>query len=380
MKIDLRYGCNPHQGQAAVSHDSAPLTVLNGAASYINLMDALGAWQLVRELREATGKAAAASFKHVSPAGAAICGELTDEYVSSQFLRNTELSDVANAYVRARGGDRMCSFGDAAAVSEVVDESLANLLATEVSDLLIAPGFEPAALDILKQKKKGNYLLLQIDPEYRAPALESREVYGFTFTQERNHEPFTPAMFGDLPGRAVDSLLVASIAMKYTQSNSIAVACDGQIIGIGAGQQSRIHCTRLACDKADKWMLQSHPRVLALPFRKGTRKVDKANIVDQFLLWDDLSGREQADLTALLDGTPEPISRDEREDWIKRFDPVVLSSDAYIPFRDNIDRAARSNVRYVAHTSGSMRDGEVAAAAAEYGMAVVETGIRAFLH
>ena len=380
MKIDLRYGCNPHQGQAAVSHTAAPLSVLNGTASYINLLDALGAWQLVRELSQATGKASAASFKHVSPAGAAIAGDLSDEFIASQFLRNADLSDVANAYVRARGGDRMCSFGDAAAVSEVVDESLANLLGSEVSDLLIAPGFEPAALEILKKKKKGGYLLLQIDPGYEAPALESREVFGFTFTQERNHEPFTRAIFGDIPERAADSLLVASIALKYTQSNSIAVACDGQVIGVGAGQQSRIHCTRLACDKADKWMLQSHPKVLELPFQKGTRKVDKANIVDQFLLWDELSDRERSDLGAQLDGTPDPLTAAEREAWVKQYQPVVLASDAFIPFRDNIDRAARSNVRYVAHTGGSVRDDDVATAAAEYGMVTVATGIRAFLH
>ncbi|MBS05327.1 MAG: 5-aminoimidazole-4-carboxamide ribonucleotide transformylase [Gammaproteobacteria bacterium] len=380
MKIDLRYGCNPHQGQASVSHDAGPLRVRNGAASYINLLDALGAWQLVRELKEVTGKAAAASFKHVSPAGAAISGELSERFVRSQFLRNTDLSDVANAYVRARGGDRMCSFGDAAAVSEVVDESLANVLASEVSDLLIAPGFEPAALETLKKKKKGAYLLLEIDPDYEGPELEHREVFGFSFTQERNRERFTRAMFDGLPDAAAESLLVASVALKYTQSNSVAVACEGQVIGIGAGQQSRIHCTRLACDKADKWMLQSHPNVLGLPFKSGTRKVDKANIVDQFLLYDELSDRERADLGARLDGTPSPLTREDRRAWIEQFDSLVLASDAYIPFRDNIDRAAHSNVRYVGHPGGSVRDEEVAEAATEYGIAIAETGIRSFLH
>ena len=380
MKIDLRYGCNPHQGQASVSHGGGPLTVRNGAASYINLLDALGAWQLVRELKQATGKAAAASFKHVSPAGAAIAGELSDRFVRSQFLRNTDLSDVANAYVRARGGDRMCSFGDAAAVSEVVDESLANVLASEVSDLLIAPGFEPAALETLAKKKKGAYLLLEIDPEYSAPEVEQREVFGFTFTQERNSKEFTADLFQGMPDAAADSLLVASIALKYTQSNSVAVACDGQVIGIGAGQQSRIHCTRLACDKADKWMLQSHPKVLGLPFKQGTKKVDKANIVDQFLLFDELSDRERADLAGRLDAAPEPLAREDRRAWIDHFEGVVLASDAYIPFRDNIDRAAHSNVRYVGHPGGSVRDEEVAEAAAEYGIAIAETGIRAFLH
>ncbi len=380
MKIDLRYGCNPHQGQASVTHGASPLQVLNGSASYINLLDALGAWQLVRELKLATGKPGAASFKHVSPAGAAVSGTLSDQFVQSQFLGGRDYSDVANAYVRARGGDRMCSFGDAAAVSDVVDESLAGVLAKEVSDLIIAPGYEPAALEVLKKKKKGAYLILQMDPDYEAPATETREVFGFSFVQERNHKLFTRDMFGGLPEGAVESLIVASVALKYAQSNSVAVAHDGQVIGLGAGQQSRIHCTRLACEKAEKWMLQAHPRVLALPFKPRTPKVEKANIVDQYLLFDALSERERADLYGRLEAAPDPISVQEKRVWLASFDGLALSSDAYIPFRDNIDRAAHSNIRFIAHPGGSVRDEEVRLAADEYGIQIAETGVRCFLH
>ena len=267
MHINLKYGCNPHQGRSTFSGEG--LQVLNGTPGYINLLDALGAWQLVKELKSATGVASAASFKHLSPAGAAIAKPLQDAYCRSQFRENGQLSAVATAYVRARGGDRMCSYGDAAAVSDPVDVSLAEVLKVEVSDLIIAPAYDPQALAMLKRKKRGNYLILQMDPEYDAPELERRELYGFTFEQERNTVSVTPQTFlgaTDLTDAQVENLLVATIALKYTQSNSVAVAYDGQVIGVGAGQQSRIHFTRLACDDADKWLLQPHPPVLQLPF------------------------------------------------------------------------------------------------------------------
>jgi phosphoribosylaminoimidazolecarboxamide formyltransferase/IMP cyclohydrolase len=306
MNITLKYGCNPHQGNATLGHPDSPLTLLNGQPGYINLLDALTAWQLVRELAAASGLPAAASFKHVSPAGAAVAGPITPEFARSQFLKTTDLSPVASAYARARGGDRMCSFGDALAVSETVDASLAELLRTEVSDLIIAPGYEPEALEVLKKKKRGSYLVLQIDPTYEPPTDESRNLFGFTLAQDRNVAEIPPALFDSVDYDVAQSLLTATIALKYAQSNSVAVAYDGQVIGLGAGQQSRIHCTRLACTKAEKWMLQTHPRVIGLEFNKGLTKTDKANAVDQFLLWDDLSSPERDELASKL------VSRKDR--------------------------------------------------------------------
>jgi len=386
MEFELKYGCNPHQVPAGVTApDSAHFQVLNGKPSYINFLDALGAWQLARELKTATGKPGAASFKHTSPAGAAVSGNLPEEYRASQFLSTGELSPVANAYARARGGDRMCSFGDVAAVSDVVDVSLARLLKAEVSDLIIAPGYEPEALEILKSKKQGGFLVFRIDPDYEAPETETREVFGFRLRQKRNDFRITKELFEKaapcvLPPEIAETLVVATIALKYTQSNSVCVAYDGQVVGMGAGQQSRVHCTRLACGKADKWMLQQHPKTLALKFREGLKKQDKANTVDQFLLWDELSRAERDQMMSSLEEEPTPITAEERLEWVKRFDGVSLSSDAYIPFRDNLDRASRSNVRWVAHTGGSVRDAEVAEAAAGYGMTVITTGVRLFLH
>ncbi|XOV88416.1 MAG: phosphoribosylaminoimidazolecarboxamide formyltransferase [Pseudomonadota bacterium] len=379
-RIPLKYGVNPHQGNAAVINDSAPLTVKNGQPGYINLLDALTAWQLVMEMKSATGKAAAASFKHVSPAGAAIEKPLDEVFLRSQFLPVRDYSPVATAYARARGGDRMCSFGDAVAVSEVVDVSLANLLKAEVSDLLIAPGFEPEALSILKAKKGGNYLLLQMDPNYVPPAVERRELFGFTFEQDRNNARIDASLFKGAPDDVVETLIVATLALKYAQSNSVCVGYDGQVIGLGAGQQSRIHCTRLACDKAEKWMLQFHPAVLALDFKPGLKKPDRANIVDQFLLFDELSAAEQAEMQAGLGVLPTPLDAETRRSWIGTFDMLCLSSDAYIPFRDNIDRAAKSNIRVIAHPGGSVRDEIVQSACDQYGIRLVETGVRCFLH
>jgi phosphoribosylaminoimidazolecarboxamide formyltransferase / IMP cyclohydrolase len=387
MEISLKYGCNPHQTPAGVTvPEESGFQVLSGRPGYINFLDALGAWQLVRELRAATGKPAAASFKHVSPAGAAVAGELSAAYRASQFLGDADYSPVAAAYARARGGDRMCSFGDVAAVSDVVDLSLARLLFDEVSDLIIAPGYEPEALELLKTKRDGAYMVLAIDPDFEPADTETREVFGFTMSQKRNTTPVTRDLFatagagGALPEDVLETLLVATVALKYTQSNSVGIAYDGQVIGMGAGQQSRVHCTRLACGKADKWLLQQHPKTLALPIRDDLPKPEKANLVDYYLLWDELSDVEKRKLREGLTADPEPLTREERADWVKQFDGICLSSDAFIPFSDNLDRAAKSNVQYVAQTGGSARDDVVSAAAAEYGMTMVHTGLRLFLH
>jgi phosphoribosylaminoimidazolecarboxamide formyltransferase/IMP cyclohydrolase len=388
-EIKLRYGTNPHQENARVfvSDGSMPLKVLNGQPSYINILDALYGWQLVRELKAATGLPAAASFKHTSPAGAAVAKPLSDMFRRSQFLRDDDLSPAATAYARARGGDRMCSYGDAAAVSDMVDLSLAKMISPEVSDLIVAPAYEPAALEVLKAKQGGRYLVLQIDPSYEPGEMEQRELFGIHLQQQRNNAKIDHSLLHNIvtrkktiPDDAVRTLLVATIALKYTQSNSICVAYDGQVIGMGAGQQSRVHCTRLACDKADKWFLQQHPRVLELPFKSGLKRPEKANIVDEYLLWDQLSDAERAAMLAGLTSQPDPISQPERIEWLKRFDGICLSSDGFIPFRDNIDRAARSHVQYVIQPGGSIRDEGVIGAADEYGMVMVESGLRLFLH
>lgn len=389
MELKLRYGCNPHQRYAAVEcGDGMPLRVLNGSPGYINILDALTGWQLVRELKAATGLVGAASYKHVSPAGAAVGKPVSRELLRSQFLPEDEgLSPAACAYVRARAGDRMCSYGDAVAISDTVDVSLAQVLVREVSDLVIAPAYETAALEILKAKRKGQYLILQIDPAYEPPAVESRDVFGLTLKQSRNVLAITPGMLAkvvtkkkQIPEEVAQTLLVATIALKYTQSNSVCLAYDGQVIGMGAGQQSRVHCTRLACSKAEKWLLQQHPKVLGLRFREGTSRIDRTNVVDQYLLWDELSPREMEMMLSGLEQKPEPITRQERQEWFARFAGICLSSDAYIPFRDNIDRARQTNVQYVMQTGGSLRDEDVTAAADEYGMVMVHSGVRCFLH
>ncbi|MBN1542667.1 phosphoribosylaminoimidazolecarboxamide formyltransferase [candidate division KSB1 bacterium] len=388
MKIDLKYGCNPHQKPAhLLLPDPAPLTLVNGVPSYINILDALGAWQLARELKTATGSAAAASFKHTSPAGAAIARPLNDAFLASQFLTDRDLSPAALAYIRARGGDRMSSFGDVAAVSDIVDESLALVLKREVCDLIIAPGFTPVALRMLKEKKKGAFLILQIDGDYQPPKMESRDLFGFSLQQFRNETPITAELFANpvttrqnVPTDVLETLIVATIALKYTQSNSVSVAYDGQLIGVGAGQQSRVHCTRLACDKADKWFLQQHAKTRGLTFKPELKRPDKANIVDQYLLWNQLSEPERAQMLSGLSQKPEPITPEEKTEWIGSFVGVCLSSDAFIPFRDNIDRANRSHVQVIAQAGGSLRDQDVTDAADEYGMVMFHTGLRLFLH
>ncbi len=389
MNLELKYGANPHQKPARllVDHDPSPLQVLNGVPGYINLLDAFGAWQLVREMKRATGLPSAASFKHVSPSGAAVARPLSDAFRRAQMLPDEPLSPVATAYARARGGDRLCSFGDAVAVSEVVDETLARLLKREVSDLIIAPGYEPAALRVLKAKQNGGYRVLQIDPDYEPPEVEYRDLFGFRLEQQRNRAPIDADLFKNIVSAnktllddVLQTMIVGTIALKYTQSNSVGVAYDGQVIGMGAGQQSRVHCTRLACDKADKWMLQLHPRVLELDFRDDLSRLDKTNLIDQYLLWDQLS---QAEIDYMLAGfrtPPQPLTRPERAAWIAQFDGLCLTSDAFFPFRDSIDRASRSNIRYVAHPGGSLRDEDVIQAVDEYGMVMTHTGLRCFLH
>ena len=389
MEIELKYGCNPQQGNALlqIGTGPSPLKVLNGAPGYINLMDLLGGWQLARELKRSTGKPAAASFKHVSPAGAAIARPIDDEYLQSQMLPKGDYSGIATAYIRARAGDRLASFGDVAAVSDSVDLSLANVLRREVSDAIIAPGYEPGALEILRAKKKGSYLIIKIDPDYEAPLLEGRDLFGFRLVQERNNTPVTSEHFENIvstqkaiPGDVLETMKVATITLKYTQSNSVCMAYDGQAIGIGAGQQSRIHCTRLACNKAEKWFLQFHPRVVQLPFREGLSRTDRTNLVDQYLLWDELSKYERDGLMAAMDGETRPIPRDSIQEWTGKHDGIVISSDAFFPFRDNVDRAHRSNVRYIVQPGGSTRDGLVLDAVNEYRMVMVYTGLRLFLH
>ena len=386
--ISLRYGTNPHQIEASIElPDPSPLKILNGAPGFINMLDALTSWQLVRELKEATGKASAASYKHVSPAGAAIAKPIDEAFKESQFLKTTDFSEVASAYVRARGGDRLCSFGDTLAVSDVVDVSLAQFLKTEVSDLIIAPGYEPEALEILKGKKKGGFVVLEIDYDFMPEGIESRELFGIGLNQTRNSRLISKADLQNVVSEnktvseeTIETLLVAAISLKYTQSNSISVAYDGQIVGIGAGQQSRIHCTRLASDKADKWFLQRHPKVRGLDFKDGIKKVDKTNLIDQYLLWDSLSSCEEEMMLQNFNTKAEPISREERIEWNRQYRDICLGSDAFIPFRDNIDRASRSNIQHIVETGGSLRTPYIVEACNEYDMTLTHTGIRSFLH
>jgi phosphoribosylaminoimidazolecarboxamide formyltransferase/IMP cyclohydrolase len=387
-EIKLRYGVNPHQSpaRAFVPDRKLPFKVLSGAPGYINLLDALNSWQLVKELKALTGLASAASFKHVSPTGAGTGRPLSSDLAESYFVTNTELSPLAIAYVRARGADRLSSFGDWIALSDKVDESTAKVISREVSDGCIAPGFEPAALKLLQAKKNGTYPVLEIDSGYEPPETESRQVFGVTLEQARNNTLITPALLDrvvtvkkQVTDDARLDMLVATLALKYTQSNSVCVAFDGQVIGMGAGQQSRIHCTRIACAKADKWLLRLNPKVRALDLKKSVTRTDRANAIDLFLE-EDATEAELASWRLHFNTVPVPLTLEEKHEWLARFDGVALSSDAFIPFRDNIDRAARSGVRYVVQTGGSSRDEGVIAAADEYGMVMVFTGLRLFHH
>jgi len=388
-ELTLRYGTNPNQVPARVymqDGSELPIAVLGGSPGYINLLDALNAWQLVRELRGTIGLPAATSFKHVSPSGAAVAVSLPDTLRKIYFVDDMELSPLATAYARARGVDRMSSFGDFIALSDTVDAPTAKLIAREVSDGVIAPGYEPEALEILKKKKQGKYAVIQIDPDYELQITETRQVFGISMEQRRNDRPVTRADFTnivtkckDLPESAVRDMFIAWITLKFTQSNSVCYVVDGQTIGVGAGQQSRVHCARLAGSKADLWRLRQHPSVLALPFKEGVKRPDRDNAIDQFLQ-PDVTEAEKKNWTNVFTSIPDQLTSEERRAWLNGLTDVVLGSDAFFPFRDSIDRAAKSGVKYVLQPGGSNRDEDVIAACDEYGMTMVFSGLRLFHH
>ncbi|MCY3620562.1 MAG: phosphoribosylaminoimidazolecarboxamide formyltransferase [Gammaproteobacteria bacterium] len=379
----LKYGCNPHQAQAAFESDA--VRVRNGAPSMINMLDALNAWQLVTELGEALDAPAAASFKHVSPAGAAVGVPLTDDLRRVYEVGDRDLSPLATAYVRARGADPKSSFGDFVALSHPVDAATAAYLKAVVSDGVVAPGFEEGTLATLAAKKDGAFVVIEADPHYRPPAVESREVFGVTLTQERNNRRLRPddlsdLVCGELNDTAKRDLLLALVTLKYTQSNSVGYALDGQMIGIGAGQQSRVDCTKLAGAKADVWHLARHPKVLGIAFRPGVRRQERINWRVRYIEGDLTPGERSEFSQAVVDEPPEPLLPDERAGWLADFNGVALASDGFIPFRDNIDHAARHGVSFIAQPGGSTRDAEVAEACREHGIAMVHTGLRLFHH
>ena len=389
-ELELKYGCNPNQKPSRIfmNEGELPITVLNGRPGYINFLDAFNGWQLVSELKRATGLPAATSFKHVSPAGAAVGLPLTDVERKIYWVDDMgELTPLANAYARARGADRMSSFGDFISLSDVCDVATAKLIKREVSDGVIAPGYEPEALEMLKAKKKGNYNVIQIDPSYRPAPVEHKEVFGITFEQGRNELVIDKEMLNnivteskELPESAKIDLVIALITLKYTQSNSVCYAKGGQAIGIGAGQQSRIHCTRLAGQKADNWFLRQSPKVLNLPFKEKIGRADRDNAIDLYI------GDEYMDL--LADGEwertftekPEVFTREEKRAWLDQLQDVALGSDAFFPFGDNIERAHKSGVKYMAQPGGSVRDDQVIETCNKYGMTMCFTGIRLFHH
>ncbi len=391
-ELTLKYGCNPNQtpSRIFVEEGELPITVLNGRPGYINLLDALNSWQLVRELKAATGLPSAASFKHVSPAGAAVGLPLSDTLRRIYFVDDAPLplTPIASAYARARGADRMSSYGDFIALSDECDESTARLINREVSDGIIAPAYTPEALEVLRNKRKGTYNVIQIDPAYRPAPVERKQVFGITFEQGRNEiDLSSDILFQNVPTQnktftpeAKRDLMIALITLKYTQSNSVCYVKDGQAIGIGAGQQSRIHCTRLAGQKADIWWLRQHPKVMALPFVPGIRRADRDNTIDIYI------GPEHDDV--LRDGEwqqfftsrPESLTEQEKAEWIAQNTDVSLGSDAFFPFGDNIERAHKSGVRYVAQAGGSVRDDHVIATCDKYGIVMAFTGVRLFHH
>ena len=389
-ELQLKYGCNPNQKPSRIYMEEGelPIEVLNGRPGYINFLDALNSWQLVKELKEATGLASAASFKHVSPAGAAVGLPLDDTLRHIYFTGSRELSPIAAAYARARGADRMSSYGDFVALSDECDEATAMLLKSEVSDGVIAPAYTPAALDILRQKRKGTYNVIQIDPAYRPAPVERKQVFGVTFEQGRNEVRLDdPALFANVPTRnkeftpeARRDLIIALITLKYTQSNSVCYVKDGQAIGIGAGQQSRIHCTRLAGNKADTWWLRQHPRVMALPFVDGIRRADRDNTIDVYISDDHDDVLRDGTWQLFFKEKPEPLTREEKREWISRLKGVALGSDAFFPFGDNIERAHKSGVEYIAQAGGSVRDDNVIETCDKYGIAMAFTGVRLFHH
>ena len=388
-ELTLRYGTNPNQVPARVfmqDDSDLPIAVLSGSPGYINLLDALNAWQLVRELKQTIGLPAATSFKHVSPSGAAVAVPSPDLLKRIYFVDDIELSPLATAYARARGVDRMSSFGDFIALSDPVDVPTAKLIAREVSDGVIAPAYEREALEILRKKKQGKYAVLQIDPAYEPQITETRQVFGVSMEQRRNDRPVRREDFAnivtqckDLPESAVRDMFIAWVTLKFTQSNSVCYVVNGQTIGVGAGQQSRVHCARLAGSKADLWRLRQHASVLALPFKEGIKRPDRDNAIDQFLQ-PDVTEAEKKNWANVFTHIPEQLTNEERRAWLDGLTDVVLGSDAFFPFRDGIDRAAKSGVKYVLQPGGSNRDEEVIAACDEYGMTMVFSGLRLFHH
>ena len=393
-ELALKYGCNPNQKPSRIfmTEGELPIEVINGRPGYINFLDAFNAWQLVSELKQATGLAAAASFKHVSPAGAAVGLPLTDTLKKIYFvddIQGLDESPIACAYARARGADRMSSYGDFVALSDTCDKTTALLLKREVSDGVIAPDYSPEAIEILKDKRKGTYNVIKIDPSYKPEPIERKQVFGITFEQGRNEIKLDdPALFENIPTQnktftpeAKRDLIIALITLKYTQSNSVCYVKDGQAIGIGAGQQSRIHCTRLAGQKADIWWLRQHPKVLSLPFKEGIRRADRDNTIDVYISED-----EHDDV--LRDGAwqqffteqPAVLTRDEKQAWIAQNTKVALGSDAFFPFGDNIERAHKSGVEFIAQAGGSVRDDHVIMTCDKYGIAMAFTGVRLFHH
>ena len=391
-ELALKYGCNPNQKPSRIYMEEGelPITVLSGRSGYINFLDALNSWQLVKELKAATGLPAAASFKHVSPAGAAVGLPLSDTLKKIYFVDDIdfELTPLANAYARARGADRMCSYGDFCALSDTCDKETALLIKREVSDGVIAPDYTPEALEILKAKRKGGYNVIKIDPNYIPAPIEHKQVFGITFEQGRNEVKLDdPKLFENIPTKnktftaeAKRDLIIALITLKYTQSNSVCYVKDGQAIGIGAGQQSRIHCTRLAGNKADEWWLRQCPKVMNLPFKKDIRRADRDNTINIYISDEYEDVLQDGVWQQFFTECPEPLTREERKEWIAKNTGVALGSDAFFPFGDNIERAHKSGVEYIAQAGGSIRDDHVIDTCDKYGIAMAFTGVRLFHH
>jgi len=390
-ELELKYGCNPNQKPSRIFMENGkdlPIEVLNGKPGYINFMDAFNGWQLVKELKAATGKPAATSFKHVSPAGAAIGLPLTETLAKIYWVDDLgELSPLACAYARARGADRMSSYGDFIALSDICDVPTARIIQREVSDGVIAPGYEPEALEILKSKRKGTYNIIKIDPNYTPDPIEHKQVYGITFEQGRNELVINDALFANrptknknIPESAIHDLAIAMITLKYTQSNSVAYACGGQAIGIGAGQQSRIHCTRLAGTKADNWYLRQSPTVMELQFVDGIRRADRDNAIDLYIGEDYMDVLAEGEWQRIFKVRPEVFTREKKREWLDTMKGVALGSDAFFPFGDNIERAHKSGVEFIAQPGGSIRDDNVIETCDKYNIAMAFTGIRLFHH
>lgn len=388
-ELMLKYGCNPNQKPARIfmKDGELPIKILNGNPGYINLLDAFNSWQLVKELKEATGMAAATSFKHVSPAGAAVAVPLTETDKQVYFVDDADLSEIATAYIRARGADRMSSYGDFVALSDECDEQTAKYLSAEVSDGIIAPAYSLKALEILKNKRRGNYLIIQINADYTPKETETKEVYGITFEQKRNDVKITEDMLSTIPTQnkvipeeARRDLMISLIILKYTQSNSVCYVKDGQAIGIGAGQQSRIHCTRLAGNKADIWFLRQNPKVMNLPFKNGIKRADRDNAIDVYISDDNMDILADGIWENIFIEKPLPFTREEKVQWLSKLTGVSLGSDAFFPFGDNIERARKSGVCYIAQTGGSIRDDNVIEVCDKYGIAMAFTETRLFHH